>query len=135
MLISSLSFGQVTDNLSKGSVNVFTIPVPGSPLPSDPIANEVFRFLPGLVTQGTTFGFSDQWFALGKIASGQSFYGLRFQNLDRGLTMGYVNSNGNSNKPRIQWIHNGGSTAGYLEFRVGNGFGGSGGPGGNTLVL
>lgn len=97
---------------------------------------EIFRFRPGAVTQldlGTDFQFGplNNWFSLGRINAGtQSFYGLRFQESARGLVMGYTSANAN---PRIEWIGEG-STLGNLEFRSGNGFGGPGGPGINTLV-
>ena len=46
--------------------------------------------------------------------------------------MGYTTAT--PNRPRIEWIHDGASTADYLEFRVGISFGGPGGPGDNILV-
>jgi hypothetical protein len=129
-MVSTMTFIRAQDNLSDGPVQPFGT---GNPSPiSIPGINEIFRFLPGLVTQGTSFGFADKWFALGELDFGQSFYGIRFQLNRRALTMGYTDAT--PNKPRIQWIHNGLETADYLEFRVGNGFGGSGGPGINTLV-
>ena len=133
LMVSTMTFIRAQDNLSDGLVQTFgggnpsPISIPGSTI------NEIFRFLPGLVTQGTSFGFADKWFALGELDFGQSFYGLRFQDELRGLTMGYVDGR---RQPRIQWIHDGSvSTAGNLEFRVGSGFGSAGGgPGQNTLV-
>jgi hypothetical protein len=99
---------------------------------------EIFRFRKGAVTQlqtDTTFRFTDttRWFALGQVPTGtQTFYGSRFQYDGSAFVTGYTSAS--PNKPRIEWIHNGSTTADYLEFRVGNGFGGPGGPGGNTLV-
>ncbi|PWH85489.1 tail fiber domain-containing protein [Brumimicrobium oceani] len=119
-------------NRSDGTVLPFTAPATPPTATQQLLTNEVFRFLPGIVTQGTAFGFNDQWFALGEITSGQTFYGMRFQQANKGLTMGYTSAT--PNKPRIEWIHDGGSTADYLEFRVGNGFGSPGSPGANTLV-
>jgi hypothetical protein len=132
LMVSAMTFVKAQNNLSDGSVlnfgglNPLPISIPGATI------NEIFRFKPGLVTQGTSFGFGDKWFALGELGFGQTFYGLRFQQPELGLTMGYTSAS--PNNPRIEWIHNGNTTAGYLEFRVGKGFGGSGGPGINKLV-
>ncbi len=138
LIFCGISLLSQSQNSSQGSVQSFTsiLPAPPSGLFPQLLTNERFRFQSGLVTQlesGSNFDFtSSEWFALGKITSGQTFYGLRFQQANRGLTFGYTSAS--PNKPRIEWIHNGSTTADYLEFRVGNGFGGSGGPGGNTLI-
>jgi hypothetical protein len=101
-------------------------------------AQEIFRFQPGLVTQlqqGPDFDFGPdtRWFSLGQLDAGsQTFYGSRFQYDESAFVTGYTDAS--PTKPRIEWIHNGGSTADYLEFRVGNGFGSMGMPGTNTLV-
>ena len=126
LLVSTMTILKAQDNLSEGPVETY------NNAGVTQLNGEIFRFKPGLVTQlqsGTDFGFGNEWFALGKVSSGQDFYGIRFQLNRRGLTMGYTDAT--PNKPRIQWIHNGSSTADYLEFRVGNGFSG---PGTNTLV-
>jgi hypothetical protein len=87
---------------------------------------ETFRFGPGIVTQdqslsGFGFGPTARWFSLGQVSSGtQTFYGNRFQYNERALVTGYTNAS--PNNPRIEWIHNGGSTSGNLEFRVANSF-------------
>ncbi|MFN3639856.1 MAG: tail fiber domain-containing protein, partial [Flavobacterium sp.] len=126
----SISFAFAQNNLSRNPVNLLTVNTPTLG------AQEIFRFRPGAVTQldlGTDFQFGalNNWFSLGRINAGtQSFYGLRFQESARGLVMGYTSANAN---PRIEWIGEG-STLGNLEFRSGNGFGGAGGPGINTLV-
>jgi hypothetical protein len=125
-----VAFGQ---NLSQGFV------VPGTLLPQ-----EIFRFLPGFVGQlqspsaGYTTNPTDRWFSMGQVSAGsQTFYGQRFQYDGRALVTGYTNAL--PNNPRIEWIHNGGSTAGNLEFRVANSFTGGASdlvasmtPGGNT---
>jgi hypothetical protein len=109
----SLAFGQ---NLSQGFV------VPTTLLPQ-----EIFRFQPGFVGQlqspsaGYTTNPTDRWFSIGQVTAGsQTFYGQRFQYDDRALVTGYTNAL--PNNPRIEWIHNGGSTAGNLQFRVANNF-------------
>ncbi len=87
---------------------------------------ETFRFGPGIVTQdqslsGFGFGPTARWFSLGQVTSGtQTFYGNRFQYNERALVTGYTNAS--PNNPRIEWIHNGGSTLGNLEFRVAKNF-------------
>jgi hypothetical protein len=110
-----LAFGQ---NLSQGPTSNFVLPNPGP---------EVFRFAPGFVGQlippTTTFTTNptDRWFSLGQFAApSQTLYGQRFQYDDRALVMGYTSLN--PNNPRIEWIHNGGSTAGNLQFRVASSF-------------
>lgn len=110
-----MAFGQ---NLSQGPVSNFVLPNPGP---------EVFRFAPGFVGQlippTTTFTTNptDRWFSIGQVSAGsQTFYGQRFQYDGRALVTGYTNAL--PNNPRIEWIHNGGSTAGNLEFRVANNF-------------
>ena len=110
-----MAFGQ---NLSQGPVSNFVLPNPGP---------EVFRFAPGFVGQlippTTTFTTNptDRWFSIGQVSAGsQTFYGQLFQYDGRALVTGYTNAL--PNNPRIEWIHNGGSTAGNLEFRVANNF-------------
>ena len=106
------AFGQ---NFSQGTVNT-----------SLPAGNEVFKFAPGLVTQeqsltGFGFGANDRWFSMGQITTpSQTLYGNRFQFNERALLTGY--STINPNNPRIEWIHNGGSTAGNLQFKVASSF-------------
>jgi hypothetical protein len=130
LMVSTMTFIKAQVNLSEDPVDTY------SNIGVTQLNGEIFRFKPGLVTQlqsGTSFNFDEDWFALGKVSAGtQDFYGLRFQQFKKGLTMGYTSAT--PNKPRIEWIHDGAPTAGSLEFRVGNGFGGSGGPGQNTLV-
>jgi hypothetical protein len=115
LLGCNMAFGQ---NLSQGPVSNFVLPNPGP---------EVFRFAPGFVGQlippTTTFTTNptDRWFSIGQVSAGsQTFYGQRFQYDGRALVTGYTNAL--PNNPRIEWIHNGGSTAGNLEFRVANNF-------------
>ena len=99
LLCFNLSFGQ---NRSLNVVDQFS----SSTGPNAPIATEIFRFRPGLVTQiqdGTGFGFgtTNRWFALGDITQGtQNFYGLRLQSFERGLTFGYTSTS--PNNPRIE---------------------------------
>ncbi|RYM32816.1 T9SS type A sorting domain-containing protein [Brumimicrobium glaciale] len=120
----TFSFGQ-SNSLSQNNITAVPFPTPlGSSLGLD----EIFRFQAGAVTQlsgGTsdfTFGNTDEWFSLGKVpAGGQTFYGSRFQFKGSALVTGYTSAS--PAKPRIQWIHNGGTTAKPLEFIVGNGFG------------
>ena len=108
----SLAFGQ---NFSQGAVNN-----------SLPPGNEVFKFAPGLITQeqsltGFGFGANDRWLSFGQIATNsQTLYGNRFQFNERALITGY--SSLTPNNPRIEWLHNGGTTAGNLQFRVSNSF-------------
>lgn len=109
------AFGQ---NLSQGAVVNFGLPAGGQ---------QVFQFAPGFVGQlippTTAFATNptDRWFSIGQVTSGsQTFYGQRFQYDGRALVTGYTNAL--PNNPRIEWIHNGGSTAGNLEFRVANNF-------------
>jgi len=95
-----------------------------------PAGQEIFRFDEGFasqIQQGTNFLFgpSNRWFALGQVTNGgQTFYGSRFQANERALVQGYAGQTPTtlSNNPRIQWIHNGGSTVGDLEFRVASSF-------------
>lgn len=128
----STFFGQ---NLSRQGVGLITTNTPPLGI------QEIFRFRPGAVGQlysGTDFAFGakNKWFALGRVNAGtQSFYGFRVQEAQRGLVMGY--SSLNLNNPRIEWIGSSDpliQSMGNLEFRVGDGFGGSNGPGSNTLV-
>jgi hypothetical protein len=87
---------------------------------------EIFRFAPGFASQiqsGTGFGTSagNKWLSFGEINTGsQIVYGNRFQFGERALVTGYTSLT--PNNPRIEWIHNGGSTAGNLQFRVANNF-------------
>lgn len=118
----SLAFGQ---NNSNGPVFT-TLPVSG---------DEAFRFKSGFVGQlipptlNYTTASTDRWFSIGQVtAAPQVFYGQRFQYDGRALVTGYTSAS--PNNPRIEWIHNGGTTAGNLEFRVASGFTG----GSSTLV-
>ena len=61
----------------------------------------------------------------------QTFYGLRFQQPNRSLLMGYSNSS--PNNPVIQWIGTG-TTLGNLEFRAASSFGAVGAPAPDVLV-
>ncbi|MEI8116272.1 MAG: tail fiber domain-containing protein [Flavobacteriia bacterium] len=87
---------------------------------------ETFRFGPGIVTQdqsltGFNFGPTNRWLSFGEVSAGsQTFYGNRFQYNERALVTGYTSLS--PNNPRIEWIHNGGSTLGNLEFRVAKNF-------------
>lgn len=115
LLGCGFAFGQ---NLSQGSVVNFGLPAGGQ---------QVFQFAPGFVgqlippTTAFTTNPTDRWFSVGQVTSGsQTFYGQRFQYDNRALVTGYTNAL--PNNPRIEWIHNGGSTAGNLEFRVANNF-------------
>ena len=130
LLCFNLSFGQ---NRSLENVLPFTGPTGTTP----PIATEIFRFRPGLVTQiqdgvGFGFGATNRWFSLGSITQGtQTFYGSRFQTPNNALVMGFTSAS--PNNPRIEWIGNG-ANIGNLEFRVGLGFGVPGTPAENRLV-
>jgi hypothetical protein len=87
---------------------------------------ETFRFGPGFASQiqaGTGFGTGsgNRWFSFGEVSTlSQTLYGNRFQYNERALVTGYTSLS--PNNPRIEWIHNGGSTAGNLQFRVANNF-------------
>jgi hypothetical protein len=87
---------------------------------------EIFRFSPGYITQdqsltGFGFGPTDRWLSFGEVSTAsQTLYGNRFQFNERALITGY--SSLTPNNPRIEWVHNGGSTAGNLQFRVANNF-------------
>jgi hypothetical protein len=103
-------------------------------------STEIFRFRPGLVTQfdsGTAFDTSgSQWFALGRVGGlgtifSQTFYGLRLQQPNQGLLMGYTNMS--PQNPLIQWVGNGNAT-GNLEFRVATSLGAVGTPAPDILV-
>jgi hypothetical protein len=102
--------------------NLTFSPVLTAPL----VTNEVFRFSPGFMGQvqaGSpyTFGALDKWFSLGQVnATVQNFYGLRFQNEKKALVAGYTSNS--PNNPRIEWIHDGNSTVGNLQFRVASSF-------------
>jgi hypothetical protein len=106
-----LAFGQ---NISNGPIGL------GISAP------ETFRFGPGLVTQdqsltGFGTGSGDRWLSFGELNTGsQTVYGNRFQFNERALVTGYTSLF--PNNPRIEWIHNGGTTAGNLQFRVANNF-------------
>ena len=130
---ASIAYSQ---NKSAGGLQNATNITPAIMLPGTTIT-EVFRFKPGLVTQLQSatnsanpfdFDINDRWFSLGEATAGaQTFYGSRFQANERALVQGYAgvtNMSGTtfSNNPRIQWIHNGGSTVGDLEFRVASSF-------------
>lgn len=111
----SVAFGQ---NFSQGTPNPLGLSNPGP---------EVFRFAPGYVGQliPPTTSYStnptDRWFTIGQVNQPiQSFYGQRFQYDDRALVMGYTTNS--PKNPRIEWIHNGTTTAGNLQFRVANSF-------------
>ena len=132
LLCFNLSFGQ---NQSVQGVNPSITVAPGN-IPLGPqFGSEIFRFRSGLVTQldsGSNFGFTNQWFSLGRLTAGtQTFYGSRFQTPNNALVMGFTSTS--PNNPRIEWIGNGNNT-GNLEFRVGTGFGTPGNPGLNQLV-
>jgi hypothetical protein len=140
LLLCGFIYGQ--NNQSDGLV-----PTSGITPASTTIDNEIYRFKGGAVTglQDPLGDFNffpgSIWFTLGQVEvdpnfapGAPDFYGSRFQYDERALVQGYAINNNVVSAPRIQWIHNGGSTADFLEFRVGNGFGGSGGPGQNTLV-
>jgi hypothetical protein len=87
---------------------------------------EIFRFSPGYITQdqsltGFGFGPADRWLSFGEVSTpSQMLYGNRFQFNERALITGY--SSLSPNNPRIEWLHNGGSTEGNLQFRVTNSF-------------
>ena len=93
--------------------------------PTTPAApSEIFRFLPGNITQldaGTGFDFtSSRWFSIGRLNTGtQTVYGLRFQLPNKALTFGYQDIS--DINPRLQWIGTG-ANLGNLEFRVANSF-------------
>lgn len=112
----SLAFGQ--NNFSRNTINFSTLPLSG------PLA---FQFGTGFVGQlqsGSSFTTllpTDRWFSMGQVSAGsQVFYGQRFQFDDRALVMGYTTNS--PKNPRIEWIHNGTTTAGNLQFRVANSF-------------
>ncbi|RRO19774.1 tail fiber domain-containing protein [Flavobacteriaceae bacterium 14752] len=104
-----------------------------SPQPTFPVAPEIFRFRPGLVTQldafvppngpgDTFFSFDDsRWFSIGRLqtSQNQTVYGLRFQLPNRALTYGYQDID--DNDPRIQWIDDQ-EEPGNLEFRFADSF-------------
>lgn len=134
MLSLNLTFGQANTNQSVGTV------VGSITQPIAPFNSEIFRFRTGLVTQldsGTGFTTSNsQWFALGRVGGtgttfSQTFYGMRFQQPNRSLLMGYTNSS--PNNPVIQWIGTG-ATLGNLEFRAASAFGATGSPAPDLLV-
>jgi hypothetical protein len=126
IIFSSFTFFLTAQNLTNQDIENFTSPPGTTPPGAFPqlLTNESFRFRSGIVTQlqsGSAFDFTNsEWFALGKVTSGQTFYGMRFQQPGRGLTFGYTNAS--ANNPRIEWIHNGTTTTGNLEFRVGANF-------------
>jgi hypothetical protein len=108
----SLAFGQ-----NQVITNITNTLLPGA---------EIFRFAPGFASQiqsGTGFGTSagNKWLSFGEINTGsQTVYGNRFQFGERALVTGYTSLT--PNNPRIEWIHNGGSTSGNLQFRVADNF-------------
>lgn len=110
ILLSMMAFSQ--QNQSDGSVS----PAITNP---NPIANEIFRFQPGQVTQldqGSIFNPSSRFFTLGRFANGsQTGYGLRLVAHGRALGFGYPNLN--SLNPQITWKGTNSSTLGNLEFR------------------
>ncbi|WP_296683106.1 T9SS type A sorting domain-containing protein [Flavobacterium sp.] len=87
---------------------------------------ETFRFGPGFASQiqaGTGFGTGsgNRWFSFGEVSTlSQTLYGNRFQYNERALVTGYTSLS--PNNPRIEWIHNGGTTAGNLQFKVASSF-------------
>ncbi len=131
----NLTFGQATLNQSAASVQ------PSIFNPIGPqFGTEIFRFRTGLVTQldaGSGFTTNNsQWFALGRVGGAgsgfnQTFYGMRFQQPNRGLLMGYTSAS--PNNPIIQWIGTG-ATIGNLEFRVSSALGTVGAPAPDLLV-
>ena len=120
-------FGLLCLNLSFGQTSLTLGPIPqfSTTGPNAPVATEIFRFRPGLVTQiqdgvGFGFGATNRWFSLGSITQGsQTFYGSRFQTPGNALVMGFTSAS--PNNPRIQWIGSG-ATLGNLEFRVADSF-------------
>lgn len=126
----------IAQNKSRGTLDtstpVATVPnVPDLP----PASTEVFRFLPGLVTQidtGTGFGFTttNRWFSIGNLtpsSTSQTLYGFRIQRAGRGLLFGYSGTNQSVSpdvpgNPFIQWVGNNdpatNATPGNLEFRT-----------------
>lgn len=111
LLGCGLAFGQ---NISNGTVGLGL---------SGP---ETFKFGQGYAFQiqsGTGFGTGtgNRWLTFGEVSTGsQTVYGNRFQFNERALVTGYTSLS--PNNPRIEWIHNGGTTAGNLQFRVANNF-------------
>ena len=117
---SILVLGLLSCNFMYGQLNLSSGPVGDPILPSSSVlgAQEIFRFQPGLVTQlqqGSDFDFGPdtRWFSLGQLDAGnQTFYGSRFQYQESAFVTGYTSAS--PTKPRIEWIHNGGTTADYL---------------------
>ncbi len=87
---------------------------------------ETFKFGQGYAFQiqsGSGFGTGsgNRWLTFGEVSTGsQTVYGNRFQFNERALVTGYTSLS--PNNPRIEWIHNGGTTAGNLQFRVASSF-------------
>lgn len=122
-LLNNNSFGQV-QNRSDLSV----LPAISGTTPAQ-IANEIFRFKPGLVTHflngalpsggSTGFGATDRWLSFGQVTgTTQDLFGFRTQVNGRGLASGYsIPSGGSVSNPFIEWIGNSGpSVPGNLEF-------------------
>lgn len=116
-----MAFGQ--NNKSRSTITQTAAIAPASTILG---ASEIFRFRSGVITQlqtgvDFTFGATDRWLSLGQVAAGsQIFYGSRFQYDGRAFVTGY--SSASPNTPRIEWIHNGSTTAGNLEFRTASSF-------------
>lgn len=116
-----MAFGQ--NNKSRSTITQTAAIAPASTVLG---ASEIFRFRSGVITQlqtgvDFTFGATDRWLSLGQVAAGsQTFYGSRFQYDGRAFVTGY--SSASPNTPRIEWIHNGSTTAGNLEFRTASSF-------------
>jgi hypothetical protein len=135
IFLSITSFAQ--NNRSDGTVTGnFTGAIPTQQFSGQ----EIFRFRPGLVTQlddgGSFTTETSQWFAIGRVGGtgtifNQTFYGLRFQQPNRALLMGYTSSS--PNNPIIQWGGNG-LSVGNLEFRVSTSLGSVGAPANDVLV-
>ena len=133
----SFGFGQANQNQTFGPINNgFNSPV----TLGQQFGSEIFRFRTGLVTQldsGSGFTTNNsQWFALGRVGGAgstfnQTFYGIRFQQPNRGLLMGYTSTS--PNNPIIQWIGTG-ATLGNLEFRTASALGTVGAPAPDLLV-
>lgn len=138
-----LFLGLLSMGLTFGQQNQSSLPVAtaiNTPIGQQFSGQEIFRFRSGIVTQldaGSAFDFTgSQWFGIGRVGGtpngfNQNFYGLRFQQPNKALIMGYTSAV--PNNPRIEWVGTGASL-GDLEFRVGSGFGTPGVPGPNTLV-
>ncbi len=116
MLLMGLS-GISQNNQSNGFISTSIFSPPST-------TGEAFRFRPGIVTQldQGSFGFTanDRWWSLGRLNTGsQTVFGLRLQNGEKALTLGYNDIS--NNNPRIQWIGANGNL-GNLEFRTATSF-------------